>query len=542
MFLDRIDLSLYNFGGDPFETFGLSVQKYGKYSFQYDRKKSEYFYNDLRQIGGGELYNLHNFDFERTTDSGSLKVWLGSLFQVYLNYDRYTKKGNSVTSFDIDRIEFEFDKPISDKSTEATIGLDFHLNRYSFILEERIQDYKNENSLFLPGYADGGVNADYPSSLDSFSLNQPYDFKTNTHTFKFNARPFNSLILSGSAQLSKQDTNLTYSEDAEGINYLDRCYDYAYSGNGNFKREIQLYDFDLTYMLFNKLAVIGAFRYHKFNQDGNLTISKEREDMALKYNNMDFEGGLQYQFSPKLALTLGYRNETRKLDGAETVTYEEETQKNGLFGNLKWDASQAIHLTADYQRSDYEDPYTLISPTSSDRFRLTTKMKFGRFNISGSYLLNTTKSEVDSDRWKSTKNQFDLRAGYQGSKIKLVAGYSLIDVKRSGNRNVEYPPYWTGPGGSFLWKIAYKGKSSIFNASLSFNLDEKLKIGGYGNIYTNAGSWRISQTTVKGYLEYAFNNGMISRVGYRFIDFKEKDSGYNNYKANIFELSFGYRW
>jgi hypothetical protein len=31
---DRIDINVYNFGGDPFESFGLLIQKYGKYKFQ----------------------------------------------------------------------------------------------------------------------------------------------------------------------------------------------------------------------------------------------------------------------------------------------------------------------------------------------------------------------------------------------------------------------------------------------------------------------------------------------------------------------------
>jgi len=39
--VDRIDLRVFNFGGDPFETFSLSAQKYGKFKFQYDRKKSD---------------------------------------------------------------------------------------------------------------------------------------------------------------------------------------------------------------------------------------------------------------------------------------------------------------------------------------------------------------------------------------------------------------------------------------------------------------------------------------------------------------------
>lgn len=42
-FFNRIDINVYNFGGDPFENSGLSIQKYGTYKFQYDRKKAVYF-------------------------------------------------------------------------------------------------------------------------------------------------------------------------------------------------------------------------------------------------------------------------------------------------------------------------------------------------------------------------------------------------------------------------------------------------------------------------------------------------------------------
>jgi hypothetical protein len=34
----------------------------------------------------------------------------------------------------------------------------------------------------------------------------------------------------------------------------------------------------------------------------------------------------------------------------------------------------------------------------------------------------------------------------------------------------------------------------------------------------------------------------VARIGYRYVDFREKRGGFNDYKANILELSFGYRW
>ena len=540
--IDRIDLNVYNFGGDPYETFGLSAQKYGKYKFQYDRKKSTYFYEDVHEAGG-HLYDFHTFNFDRVSDSGMLKVWVAENAAFYMNFDRYTKKGDSITTFDINRIEFEFDKPIREDSKELTFGLDMHLDRYSFVIEGRFMDYKNTNSLFLPGYADGGASATYPSSLDYFYLNQPYDLKTLTRTLKVNARPIDNLLIAGSIRIMQLDMDLTYSEDADGVTFLGRPFAYSLSSEGNFDRKIQLYDLDISYLLFNKLAVVGAVRYHVFDQYGYLTTDDVRENTDLKYNTLGFEGGLQYQLSPKFSLTAGYRNETRELEGVETVTYEEKTQRNGAFGNLKLDFSHALKLAIDYQRGWYDDPYTLISPTDFQRLKVTAKIRKQQFNASASYLWNDSKSEIYDNRWESTKNQLSLRIGYRAEDFKLFAGYSLIDVEHKGDRTIAYPPSWTGPG-SFRWEILYEGESHLFDASASVNLANKWRVGSYANIYSNKGFWEISRTTLKGYLEYEFEGGYIAQVGYRNVYFKEKssDAGFNDYKAHIFEISFGYRW
>ncbi len=541
---DRIDINIYNFGGDPYETLGLSIQKYGKYKFQYDRRKATYFYHDQHEVSGIP-YDHRTFNFDRIMDSALFKIMFGKRADFYVNFDRYSKSGESVTTLDINRIEFEFDKPVREESKQLAVGVDLHLKRYSVVFEEKIQEYEDTNSFFLPGFADGGAGARYPSSLDYFFLNQPYDFRTYTHTVRFNARPFDSLLVKGSAQYSDQDLNLTYSESASGIDYTGAPFTSSDSGQGSFNRIIQLYDFDLTYLLSNKLAAVGAVRYHDFEQDGSLTIDGSTESADLGFDTLGLEGGLQYQFSPKMALTLGYRYETRDLEGTETVTNETESLRHGFFGNLKWDFLRAFKLTLDYQRGYYDGPYTLISPTLFDRFRATAKWKLRQFDFSGSYLYARTESEIPSELWESTRSQLKLRAGYNTENFKIFAGYSLIDVRHESNRTIAYPPSWSGPAGTFLWTIDYDGKSHLFDGSLSLKLGDKWQIGSYANIYSNTGNevfWDITRTMAKGYIEYLFSNGFSTQLGYRFVDFKEKDSGFNDYTAHIFEISFGYRW
>ncbi len=538
---DRLDLTMYNFGGDPFESFGLSVQKIGLYKFKYDRKKSTYFYDD-QTIAGGALYDHHTFDFVRYTDSAVLNVTLAKFVSVYMNYDRYAKEGESVTTFDINRVEFEFDKPVKEESKTAAIGVDFHIKRLSLNLETKKSKFTNENSLFLPGVAGGEAGAHYPSSLDYFVINQPYDLETNTFTLKFNSNPFDNLIISGSGQWNTQDMNLNFSEGAIGTDYLGYNFENAYQGSGTFDRKFNLLEADLTYLLFNKLAIVGAVRYNDFEQSGSMSIGGATESQDIGYDTIAIEGGLQFSLSSKFAITGGYRWEERNLAGLETVEYMDETSRSGFFGNLKANLFKGFNLTLDYQDGNVENPFTLIGPTAFSRFRITAKYRSGGLTLSTGILTKRSESDVfGQSAWASNRDQFNFRIGYRADIFSVSLGYSTINVQHDATRSIWYPPAWSGGPGTFAWTIDYDGKSNLIDGSLSLAITEDFNVGLYYNNYKNEGFWEISRTMLKGYVEYTLTNGLIASVGYRSVDY-EGNSGAENYKANIIELSFGYRW
>jgi hypothetical protein len=545
--LDRVDLYVYNLGGDPFESFSLSAQKYGKFQFKYDRRKSEYFYADMYEIGGGHQYDMHTFDYMRVMDSGMFKYTFSKNITFFVNFDRYTREGESTTSLDINRIEFEFDKPIKEKSTRGSIGLDVHFNRFSFLFEETLIDFENANSYFLPGMADGGSGSHYPSTLSLFYINQPYDLEGNIHSFKATARPFNNLFLSGALKMFNQDMSINYWEEGVGTNYVGREFRYGQSGSGSFNRNIDYYDFDLSYLITSKIAVVGAVRYHAFDQSGTFTVDSA-EGARIAFNNMGIEGGLQFQPSSAISLTLGYRTEKRELDNPEgevpelmTVTYEQDTRQNGLFGNFVLKPSRAFSLTFDYQRGSTDDPYTLISPASFTRMRLTAKFKKNAFNAAATYLHAKTVNDVTANDWESSKNQFNLRAGFHTDAFKLFGGISLMNIKQNAVRTIDYPPSWYGAG-SFPWIVDYEGKSTLLDVSLSWKAAEGWNIGAYMNSYKNTGFWEIDRTMLKAYIEHVFPNGLVGNVGFRYAKFAEASAPTNDYSANIVELAFGYRW
>ncbi len=534
---DRLDLKIYSFGGDPYESLGLSVVKYGKYSFDYTRGKLTYFYNDILQGG-----DFHTLDFVRIHDSGNLKIWFSKHIKFYINFDRYTKDGDSTVSYDINRTEFEFDVPVKESSYELTVGADMDLKWFNLVLEEKIREYENANSLFLPGYADGGEAARYPSALLYLTLNQPYDLTSYTHTARFDARPFTNLLIRGSAQASNQETNVRYSESAAGLDYLGYDFQYNAGGNGEFQRNIYILDLDVSYLLANRLALVGAVRYNEFKQEGMFELDGNRKSADWDFDTLSFEAGIQYQLNHKLGLSLGFRYEERTINDGVDELIEETTERMGLFGNIKLNLSRQVKLSADYQYGSYENVFTLTSPTDYHRFRFLANIKIKPFYVNASYMFNLTETSMNTTLWESDKHQVTIRAGYWDKKIKANIGYSYIDVKQQGDRLIAYPPYWTGPAGEFPWDILFEGQTNMIDASLSVGIAKYWSLGGYFNYYENRGSWELTRTFAKAYMEYLCKTGLIVRFAYGYLDYQEEALGLNNYSADILEISFGYKW
>ncbi len=546
--LDSLELRLDNLGGDPFESFALRAVKHGTYLFQFDRRKSAYYYADNLAAG-----DMHTFDFDRVNDSGLIKVWLPADAHLYMSYNRFTRKGASTASMDIGRVEYEFDKPVDDLSTAVTVGADISTRHFAIVLEERFLDYSSANSLFLPGYANGGETAEYPSELDFYFLNQPYAIQSHATAARFTLTPAKKLVLRGSVLLTHQETTLGYEESARGTDYDGSAIDYAHAGEGRFDRDIQNYNLDISWILTPRLALVGAVRYDHLDQTtGELTSDEGTTSAFSEYETGGVEGGLQFRLARRLSLTGGYRLEKRSIElpvneprvEAEGV----DATRSGLFGNLQWSPSRSLNLAADYQYGSTDNPYTLVGPSASHRGRFTARYKSGQFFVNASYLFDKTLSDIEAGgeetirAWETGRNQFNLRLGFQGDKLNVSAGYALIDVERRGDRTIFFPPGWSGAEGSFAFAIDYAGKSSLWDAYLGYRLGKAWDFGAQFNSYTNQGSWELSRTVAKAFLRHTFCNDLRAQVAYRYVNFKEKALGLNDYRAGICEVSVGYSW
>ena len=607
--LDEATISVLSFGGDPFESFRLTMVKYGKYNLSYERLKAEYFYADeqwthplyfwqMRESVGGDF---HTADYDRVIDRAAAKIWLGNRAHLLFNFDRFSKKGNSTTTFDFARDEFEFDRPVDQTSKEVTLGLDYSVPKLTLAVEERIRDYHDHNSCFLPGFSEG-ENFGYPSpnsaNLFYFFSHLPYDSRSYTHTAKVIAKPVKNLLLKGGfSYVDLSMNNLDYRERYLGTNFdATKLWYESYENSFDLSRRISNFDADLSYLFSDKLAFVAAFRSNRFKQEGMLEYttanfappnpdSLTEEEASYQFHNLGFDAGLQLQPLAKLTLAVGVRSEARTVEFAGGRP-EEKTERLGLFGNLNWQLSPCLKLGADYQFGDYKDQIMPVGPATSNRVRLTARFKKGQWYANGSLLwtqisndghLYNPTIEQPSNGWKSTSANLNLRLGRMGKKLQASAGWALINTRNTANdRNL----FTSVPAGfPATWPIYYSGQIHIMDLNFSLKLESKWSLGAMVGYYTapayyggyfvyqasnhtassaqptftkdeNYKNRDLSRLSFKPYLEYTIDNHFLVQLSYWLTDFKDPfvihyttgNVGFhNNYTANVVELSFGYQ-
>ncbi len=531
-YMDFFSIYMHNLGGEPFQSFGVEARKYGMYSFKYERRNSLYFYEDILE---GDHHDHHMYDFERTMDIATLNIQLSRAATLYLGFNRYEKTGSSETTLDWEHDEFAFDKPVEEVKNEYTIGLNYALEGVTFSFEEKIRDYENTNSLFLPGASAGFTGGDDPTVLNYLYSNMPYDFTSYNHTARVMAKPTPWLIFKGAASWESLEMNLDYWESADGVSYTTMPYVYTESGEGTMNRDISLYDFDVSLLLSDSLAVVGAFRYHDFDQDGTMNVDMAETMTVYMFNTTSFEAGLQYAFTPQLTLTAGTRIESRDVEAGEEGDDLEvhTTEQTGLYGNVSYNCKN-FSVSGDYQLGTYDDPYSLASPTDMNKLKLNARAKFGKFFVNGSYMMKSLENE-DSE-WTLDHDTLGVRLGYHCDKIYASAGYRMMNIEQSVTRNLVFY------GSPAVWEVLYEGTTNMFDAYGHLKLSKKFGLGAYVNYFDNADSWAVSRLDFKGFIEYTFCPGYKINAGYRYVDYQEEEEGLNDYSANILEFGIGYSW
>jgi hypothetical protein len=541
---DLLNLSISNMGGDPYEHFGIALKKYRRYNFSYTRNRLTYFYKDIikppaeadsRAVEGGDF---HTFDFTHSFHRMDFNFRPTKKSQLFFNFDRQYKTGGTTTTRDINRGEFELEKPLEkprdDIKDDYVVGAQMWFDKVSLYVDETYRDYRNNQSIVLQGFA-----AEGNTELSTFEQRTPVDYKMPQTTVRTNIRPNKRTTINAGYVYTNLDADLDYHEIIIGTDYQGNPVADTTRGSGDFERKIHMVDADAAYDLNDWATLIGSVSYKKFDQEGKLTIEDEMTAVDGDFNSVDFDIGGRVPIGEMVTASAGVSYERREVNGFHEEEAEEEgeeeehpnTTRTTAFVSAEAQPDPRVNIFGEFERGFYDNPFTLISPSDQTRYKVRLRARpTPETNVVATFLRREiTNDQSDADL---TNNNFSVRCSYKKSPVKVYGAYTRMDIDNKVDHYIE-----TFSG---IWESIYEGNTNQFMGGVLLRAYEDLSLGFQTIVYKNTGSFELDKQEYSAYAMLKCPSGYTLRFGYDREDYNEKASDWDDYAANIFTLAVGY--
>lgn len=540
---DLIDLQIRGLGGEPYESALISVKKYGAYRFRYRRHKSDYFYEDLlirpedASSEGSTGGDFHHFDFERVRDAANLDIELSARTTLNIDFNRYEKTGDSTTTVDVEREEFEIEQPIDEVWRDYRIGLQHSWERATVTIGERWQRHENELSWFLPGFSSGSDPTE-PTELDFFFLDQPYDSDLREHSLGISLQPSDKLALALEVRDIDLDLDIDATESSQGIDFLNTPFTREVRGGGGIDRDTTLVEATGSYTVTERLQLGASLRNYDLDQDAIIAFDNATTTSRWAVEHLGVELSAQVFVSKALSLGVGVHRETRDTEFAEfagddTFLRDEDTEQQGYFVAAQYTPVEALRLSFEFRDNQIDDPYTRASATDARRYRVRARYRVNdRWSLTASH--RRTDYENEDTDWESSTEQSNLRAAYTTPRFTVSAAISRIDVDHEIDQLV------SGGFRTDRFDIRYASEATFLHLNAELEVNDRLRLLAGLRTYDNDGSFEVERDDAELAAVLTLPRDYSLQLSYRNVDYHE--DRLESFAADIWELSLRLDW
>lgn len=541
--VDRIDLTARTLGGDPYESIALSVQKYGAYKLKLDHRRSEYFYEDtlvpaalanINSVTGGDF---HTFDFERVRDTASLDLDLSPDTKLSFGLERQTRTGESTTTLDIQRDEFELDRPIDESLNALTAGIQHSWDKVTVVFQEELKKFENTNEMFLPG-ASPGTNTLDPADLQFFFLDQSYDFDSRAHLVRVLANPTTRFQLRAALRREDLDLDMNASEQSDGTSFTGAPFATDISGSAAIGRDLDFDEVDFQFDVNERLRLVGGLRSSSLDQRGSLIFGSDAGAGAWDIDTDGLEIGVEFAARENLVFSVGFSNEERDTTGSNAFagaqgTSQVVTDRDGFFARALYESGPGLEVTVSIEENSIDNPFALASATDNIRYKLGFRHRWSNgVSLTGSH--RRTDVENDNSGWASDTEQTAVRLSYGNARLQVSGGYTSVDTARSVDQLV------TAGFRQDLFLIGYTADSTFVDASARWQINDTISIGGDIRRYENDGSFAVDRDDFRAFVDLRLTDDYSLEIAYREFDYLE--DVFDDYDAEILEVALRLHW
>jgi hypothetical protein len=536
--IDYIDITASNLGGDPFESIRADIRKFGSYRLKLERHRSGYFYDDtilpdpLADVAASTGGDFHRFDFVRVRESADLDITVSPTTDVSVGIERQTRRGDSETTRDIQRDEFELLQPLDESSNAVRLGVQHRWQRVKLIYEEESRSFDNASALLLPGASPGRSTTDL-ADLQFFMLDKSYDYDSRVHMLRTIVNATERLEIGAFASREDLALDMRASESSSGTDFAGAPFATSASGPAHVNRGVDLNGIDVGYSIGTRARVIASLRSTTLDQRGAVRFGTDAGNSDWSIETQGFELGAEYAFGPRLIVAAGWSDESRDTAYARTLNGDvggqrQATGRGGLFMRLRYGTPNGLSLSVAVEDNSIDDPFALASPTDARRYKMSLHRDW-ETGLSLDANLRHTAIDNNDSGWGTDTDQADVRLGYRTESFRIGAGLGEIDAARRIDQLV------TGGTIQVPFAIDYQSDASFSDLSAQWMPGQRLSVGGNLRRYENRGSFPIDRDDWRAFLHIKIAADYAIEVDYRSIDYVE--DSFDDYAADILEVA-----
>jgi len=571
---DYLSYSMNSWGGDPYNTMSLRLEKRGAYRFDYRYSRIKY-YNFIPTyanplLGGGILFDQHSFDSSRRQSGYNLTIFPDADFRIHLGYDRNAQFGTSFTTFPIGLDEFLLIDPLRTTTDDYRAGVDFRLGRAFFTLEQGFRRFKNDvHTNQSPGMINtgnslspGNPTSENPQQIVLTGFNRAMGIRGSVPTTRLGIHSPLSKTLLFTGRFVYSDANIDFgrSEALAGTLFDSTVLRYftaqTSTSGGQASRPNALADAAVNYHPHKRLTLTNTSRFNHFDiaggvftrttqslgadLHGNPPLPNEQRQTTEALDARTFINSFFNQWEGIVAVTrrltvrAGHRFVHRRVSLLRPgLAQEEESTVNThvFIGGLSFRAANDLRLFSQVEHGSSDNVFTRISPYQFTRLRIRSEYRpTNTLTLGGQVFVTDSRNPTPLLDSLRHNRGFSITTSWMPhDRFGMTLSYSRSDVTSS--TNIVEPRCCT------LQRSSYTADDNFADGDLDFRPIRNLRIALGYSVVNSQGTFPLNFHQPRALLSYDFPSRVTWMIGWRWYGYNEKGVSIQDYRAHTLTSS-----
>jgi hypothetical protein len=548
---DRADVHASSWGGDPYNTLRVDMQKQDWYRLTADYRNIAYFnflpsYADPT-LNQGVLLDQNAFDTAIRTTDVQLDLLPNKWITPYVAFGRNTDFGRGVTVFHTDINEYPVASLYSDQTNNYRGGVRMEFGRYHVSLEQGGTTFRDDQ-----GASDVGPNAGnfigpfMGRTLTLSSVNELYRVRGDSIYTKglLAANPFSWMSVTGQFVYSKPRTDINYTEASTGTFYLQRILQFYNSGqdvlSGDANMPHSSGSVTVEIRPFSRLRIVEYWMTDRFHNAAGallaesllvsgvpLTDSQVSNDrLALNYNQEEVDA--YYDLTSKLTVRGGYRYEWGNTDVLAPIltglnSESANLRRNVGIAGLNYRLGQKFRIIASAEGSSSGATY----------FR-TSLQNYEKARIRASYdVLSTLRVAADFSLLNYSNPDPSVRLDFS-SKVESASVFWTPNSAKWANLLLDYSRSAVSSSILYLVPQSLSPATSIYKENAhSFTAVVGIKWLSFGgSLFISSGSRPTTYYQPLARISIPINKHVRWNTEWRWYSMSEAFFAFENFQSN----------